>query len=233
MTSHILIRGGGHPQPKPYFDALLGLTGKPSPRVLYVPTAAGAADQAVRTVYDQVIASNGIPATLSFFGPVPGDLDAHLADFDVIYVGGGNTRTMLAVWRQWGFDDALRRAYARGSVFGGGSAGGLCWFTSGTTDSWAGPLRPIDGCLGFLPWSHCPHFDGEPGRRPTYHDLVARGVLSSGYALDDAAIMHFENDELREVMTLTEGKTAYFVEPDASGGETAVRESPLPARLLG
>jgi len=229
MTGTILVRGGGHPDPAPFFTHLVGLAGRPQPRVLYVPTAAGNPDASVRLVYDQVIAAGGMPRTLNFFAPVPVDLDAALGEADIVYVGGGNTRSMLAVWREWGFDTALRRAFEGGAVLSGGSAGGLCWFEAGTTDSWAGPLRAIEGCLGLLPGSHCPHYDGEAQRRPTYRRMVADGTLAAGYALDDAAVMQFRGNVLETVWTLKPGSTAYRVEASEDGSrETALEALPFP-----
>ncbi len=98
---------------------------------------------------------------------------------DVVYVGGGNTKSMLAVWREWGLIEILKEAYGSGIVLGGQSAGAICWFEQGVTDSWADRLRPLD-CMGFLPGSCCPHYDGEVERRPAYHALIQQGQIRSG-----------------------------------------------------
>jgi peptidase E len=152
----------------------------------------------------------------------------HLLAQDAIYVSGGNTANMLAVWAVHGVDAALRGAWESGVVLGGPSAGGICWFEAGVTDSFGPELAPLAGGLGFLPGSFCPHYDAEPARRPTYERLIGDG-LPPGYAADDAVGLHFVGGELAEVVTEREGATAYRVEP-AAGGQVA--ELPLSARLL-
>jgi peptidase E len=157
------------------------------------------------------------------------DIEAFLLDQDVIYVGGGNTASMLAVWRTHGVDRALRRAGEAGIVLAGLSAGSLCWFESGTTDSF-GPLAAFHGGLGFLPGSHSPHYDAEPERRPTYHDLIGRGALPDGLAADDGAALVFRGTDLAEVVASRPAARGYRVERRADGGAV---ETELPARYLG
>src|SRR5262249_8289020 len=134
----------------------------------------------------------------------------HLLAQDVIYVGGGSTANMLAVWRVHGLDGILREAWENGTVLAGVSAGANCWFESSVTDSFR-PLRALADGLGFLPGSCCPHFDGEPERRPTYLRLVADGYLP-GLACDDGVAAHFVGTELREAVSSQPGARAYRVE---------------------
>jgi peptidase E len=157
------------------------------------------------------------------------DVPTFLLDQDVVYVGGGNTANMLAVWRVHGVDRALQQAWEAGVVLTGISAGSLCWFESGTTDSF-GSLAPLTGLLGFLPGSHSPHYDGEPDRRPTYHALVASGALPGGYAADDGAALVFGGTDLVEVVASRPAARGYRVARDADG-RTA--ETELPTRYLG
>src|SRR5215472_5871060 len=126
----------------------------------------------------------------------PADL---LLSQDVIFVGGGSAANMLAVWRVHGLDVVMRDAWQAGIVLAGVSAGAICWFVGGTTDSF-GPLRPFIGGLALLPGSYCPHYDSEPGRRPFFHQLVAAGTLPAGIACDDGAAAHFADDSLDEVV---------------------------------
>jgi peptidase E len=134
---------------------------------------------------------------------------------------------MLAVWREWGLPQVLREAYDAGIVLGGQSAGASCWFEQGVTDSWADRLRPLD-CLGFVPGSCCPHYDGEIERRPAYHALVRNGDLSPGYAIEDAVAVHFRNGRLERVVSKKSDAKAYYVSFDAG----AIRETPLDVTLL-
>jgi peptidase E len=129
----------------------------------------------------------------------------------VIYVGGGNTKSMLAVWRDWGLPELLREAWTSGIVLAGISAGAICWFEHGVTDSFAGPLRPL-ACLGFLPGSCCPHYDGEAARRPTYHQLLSTGEIAPGVAIDDGAALHFVDTAIHGVVASRRGATAYRVQ---------------------
>ncbi|NUT56906.1 MAG: peptidase E, partial [Thermoleophilia bacterium] len=138
--------------------------------------------------------------------------------------GGGNTANLLAIWRVHGVDRALREVWERGGVLGGWSAGGICWFEDGVTDSFGPQLRPLGDGLGFLSGSFCPHYDGEPERRPTYTRLVRDGALPPGLAADDDAALHFEGTELVEVVSQREGARGYEVTPDG--------EEPLETRQL-
>ena len=124
------------------------------------------------------------------------DIRDYLLSQDVILVLGGNTANLLAVWRAHGVDLALKEAWEAGVVLCGGSAGSLCWFECGTTDSFdVNELKPLYDGLGFLPGSHCPHYDGEEKRRPLYHSLISEG-FPPGYAIDDDAAIHFTGTEV-------------------------------------
>ncbi|MBI2901514.1 MAG: peptidase E [Planctomycetes bacterium] len=168
---------------------VLSLARTRRPEVCFVPTASGDADGYIRRFYRAFRRLRCRPSHLSLFKP-PRDLRGFVLSRDVIYVGGGNTRNLLTLWRDWGLDRLLREAWRRGTVLAGISAGALCWFEEGVTDS-TGALTPLR-CLGFLPGSHCPHYDGERGRRPEYRKLVRTGRLKPGLAADDGAALHFE-----------------------------------------
>ena len=157
------------------------------------------------------------------------DIDGILLHQDVIYVGGGNTENMMAVWRVHGVDRALRRAWGSGIVMAGLSAGSLCWFETGTTDSFGAGLAVLSAGLGLLPGSHAPHYDGEPTRAPL-PALIAEGALPAGYAADDSAALVFHGTELAEVVTSRRDARAYRVERGPAGEAV---ETVLPARYLG
>ena len=161
---------------------------------------------------------------LSFYPWPPENLRDLALSSDAILVCGGNTANMLAVWRVHGFDAILREAWEAGVVLAGWSAGMICWFEAGVTDSFGPQLEGMRDGLGFLPGSACPHYDGEERRRPRYHELVARG-LPAGVAADDGVALHYVGSELREVVTCRPGTAAYRVTTDG--------EERLDPRVLG
>lgn len=129
---------------------------------------------------------------------------------DAIIVSGGNTLNMLAIWRAQGVDQILWTAWGKGIVLSGGSAGSLCWFEEGTTDSRPKEISKIE-CLGFLKGSHCPHYDSEKTRRPLYHAYIRSKELKPGYACDDRAAILFHDNEVKKVVSLNEESNAYYV----------------------
>jgi peptidase E len=206
---------------------LLVLTGKERARVCFVPTASGEARDDLLDFFETFVALGTVPTHLSFFKPPTANLRGFALEQDLIYVGGGNTKSMLALWREWGFDAILREAWGRGVVLAGLSAGSICWFEQGITDSIPGPLTPLD-CLGFLPGSNCPHYDSEAERRPSYTRLLREGRLRPGLAAEDGVGLHFVGNQLERVVTSRPGKRAYRVELHA--GE--VVEMPIAAESL-
>jgi dipeptidase E len=225
--------GGLRDQPgrlHPLVPFLLGLTGRERPRVAFLPTATGDSADSIQLFHSRVPEELAERSHLALFGRTVRDVESFLLAQDLIWVGGGNTVNLLAIWRAHGVDRALRAAWEAGVVLTGGSAGSLCWFEGGTTDSFdLAELAPLTDGLGFLPGSHCPHYDGEAQRRPLYQHLVGAGTLPPGYALDDDAALVFRGRTVREVVTAREGATAYRVTPDGVG---AAVEQALPARLL-
>ena len=225
----IIAMGGGGFSEEPDNLALdryvLQQAGTSNPTVCFVPTASGDSDTYIVRFY---AAFSTLPCRarhLSLFRQ-PRDLDAFVSDCDVIYVGGGNTRNMLAIWRSCRFDRVVRRAWERGTVLCGVSAGAICWFEHGHTDS-AGALGAMEG-LGFLAGSCTPHYDGEPLRRPSYRSLVRKGDLSAGYALDDGAALHFIGRSLAHIVTSRPNARAHRVRAEAGN----VIEESLPTRCL-
>ena len=161
------------------------------------------------------------------------DPEPHLLAQDVIWVGGGSVVNLLAVWRAHGIDAILRRAWERGIVLGGVSAGAICWHLGGNTDSFGPELVPVTDGLGLLPFSTCVHYDGEPARRPHYHSLIADGTLPAGYATDDGVAIHYRGTEVEEVLSQTPGALAHRVFKSASGGvvEQTAHSATAPHRL--
>jgi peptidase E len=218
----------GGPLEDHWLEFARSVRGNRRPRVCLIPTATGD-DAFVIDSFRDAFGRAAEVSHLALFDRTVEDIEPFLATQDAVYVAGGNTASLLAVWRAHGVDAALRRAHAAGVVLAGRSAGGLCWFEGGTTDSYGPRLQPLRGGLGLIPGSHCPHYDGEAERRPIYHALVASGQLPAGLAVDDFAAAIFDGPDLVEVVAAEPGRTAYRVERD---GDQVV-ERPLPARVLG
>ena len=224
MTARQIVAIGGGMFEEHVRDYVLGLTGRRPPRVLWVGTACAEDPQASLRIYD-LYAGLAEVTRLEFFPWPPPGLRELVLEHDVVVVGGGNTVNMLAIWRAHGFDRVLHEAWEAGVVLTGSSAGMICWFESGVTDSFGPQLAAVGDALGFLPGSCCPHYDDEELRRPVYRDLVDRGDLPAGIAVDAEAALHFVGTDLHAVVTPQAGKRAYRVEPG--------RETPLEATLLG
>ena len=211
-------------------DLLLDLTGRSRPRVCFVPTASGDADGYSQS-FESAFAGRAQTSVLSLFCHDPwGYTDpAVLLEQDVIYVGGGSTANLLAVWRLHGLPDLLEQAAANGTVLAGVSAGMNCWFTGSSTDSF-GPLAPLADGLGLVDASACPHYLGEPARREQYLGWVADGSLTSGFAVDDHVALLFRDGELVEAVGERPDRRAFRVDPDGAGGAS---ETAIPVRQLG
>jgi peptidase E len=181
---------------------------KTRPTVCFLPTASGDADNYIVKFYEAFGTLECQPSHLSLFRAPTADLQTFLLEKDILYVGGGNTRNMLALWREWGFDDHLRTAWERGVLLAGLSAGAICWFEQGVTDSVPGELRVLNG-LGFLEGSCCPHYDGEADRRPAYHRMLLEGEISPGFGVDDGVALHFVDEALQSVVSSRPEARAY------------------------
>jgi dipeptidase E len=211
---HDIVAIGGNSLPKgtltPIHRYVLSLARATPARVCFIPTATGDAQSVIDNFYGAFRATGCELSHLTLFDNTTLDVEAFLLLQDVIIVAGGNTRNMLLLWDAWGVDRAIRTAYDNGSVLAGQSAGGLCWFESGLTDSYPRQFRAMD-CLGWLPGSFCPHYDTEAGRQPVLEKLIADGTLPAGYAVEDDAAVHFRDGKLVTAITAKPGKNAYAV----------------------
>lgn len=201
---HIVTMGGGGFSMEPanplLDDFILGLTGRRRPRVCFLPTASADSADYIARFHKAFPKTRATATHLPLFRRDATDLRRHLLLQDVIYVGGGNTANMLAIWRVHGVDRILRQAWKQGIVLCGVSAGMICWYERSCTDSF-GPLAALHDGLAFLKGSACPHYDGETKRRPTLHRLIRTGALPTTLAADDGAALHFVGTTLREVVT--------------------------------
>ena len=238
MTDRIVVAMGGggfssEPDNPLLDEFILGLArvnrGRERPRVCFIGTASGDSPVYIANFY-AAYARRSEANHLPLFQRTIKDIEGFILDQDVIYVGGGNTENMMAIWRLHGVDRALRRAWDDGIVLTGLSAGSLCWFETGTTDSFGPQLVALSAGLGLIPGSHSPHYDGEPTRRPFYQRLVREGTLPAGFAADDGAALVFLGTELTEVVASRPNARGYRVERGADG---EVIETELPTRYLG
>src|SRR5918993_3589905 len=220
-TRKILIAGGGFNTA--FIRYMAQLTGKPRPRLVSLPTAS-ADSQAGTITWFKNCAPLNVEASVqeSFIASTSQDRSWEdvLLSVDGIVCSGGNTLNQQAIWKAQGIDVVLRQAWDRGIVLGGASAGSLCWFEEGTTDSRPKALSTVK-CLGFLKGSHSPHYDQEKDRRPLYHKLIASGEMKAGYACDNDAGIYFEDNEVKRVVSTRAEAKVYYV--SLVGGKIMVK----------
>ena len=202
---------------------VFGLARRKRPRVLFLPTASGDSPDYLLTFYQQLAGWDCEPRHLALFVPTAEDVATVIAQQDVVIVGGGSTANMLAIWRLHGVDRALRDAYAAGAVLTGWSAGCICWFEAGVTDSFTPELGPLHDGLALLTGSACPHYDSEERRPLVYKREIAAG-MPAGLALDDGVAALYEDERLVEIISGRSDGRAFRV--SKSG------EEPLRVRVL-
>ena len=227
-TRKILIAGGGFNTP--FIRYMAQLTGKARPKLLFLPTASADSPQGIIAWYRNCAPLN-VEAShqISFIASTQQakGWDEVLLSVDGIVCSGGNTLNQQVIWKAHGIDAILRHAWDRGIVLGGASAGSLCWFEEGTTDSRPKELSTVQ-CLGFLKGSHCPHYDAEAGRRPLYHKLVGSGQMKPGYACDNDAGIYFEDNTVKRVVATRADADVFHV----SLVDGKVVEKKLPAERI-
>jgi peptidase E len=214
LARRIVACGGQQLQHLPLTRYVLDLAGRPRPKILFVPTASGDDPAGLLTFYQAMAGVECEPAHLALFNRTVDDIEGLIRSQDVVVVGGGNTANMLAIWRLHGVEDALRSAYRNGTILTGWSAGCICWFEAGITDSFTAELGPLRDGVGLLKGSACPHYDSEERRRPVYTREIAAG-LPPGIALEDAVAAVYEHEKLVEIVSGRPGGRAFRV--DASG----------------
>ncbi|WP_420129579.1 Type 1 glutamine amidotransferase-like domain-containing protein [Longimicrobium sp.] len=194
-------------------DYILSLTGKDRPRVCLIPTASGDNAAWVDRFYELFTEDRCEPSHLALFSRSVDDLYAFLSEQDVIYASGGNTVNLLAVWRAQGLAEVLPRVLAQGTIACGVSAGALCWFERGITDSYGPGLNPLENGLGFLSGSFCPHYDSDP-RRPFHYPEYVRKTGVAGTAVEDGVALHYVDGQLRHVVSSRPAARAWRMTPE-------------------
>lgn len=215
-------------------EYLITLTkNRDNPRILVMNTATGDAESTKLFTYE-VCSKLSTPCKLSFlsfFARTPLNLSSMLLSQDIIFVNGGNTKSMLAVWREYGVDKLLAEAWASGIVLAGSSAGGICWFDSCVTDSFADRYIAMPA-LGILSGSCCPHYDGESGRRASYHAMITGGELADGYAIDEGTGIHFKGTEIHKIVSVSPRIEAAAYRVTGAAGGTAEEKVLAAIRLV-
>jgi dipeptidase E len=230
-SRHIFAMGDNgfrkDPNSHALYHTLLRATQTPKPKVCLIPTASGDAQDYIDAFYSQFQNYECEISHLSLFRGETEAIEKQILDQDLIYVTGGNTRNMLVLWKEWGVDRMLKKAYENGTVMAGGSAGSLCWFSAGVTDSIPGRFSSMD-CLAWLKESNCPHYD-ELTRRHYYLRAVKTGELKAGYSAENGVALHFENERFFEAISPYQNKFAYYVEQlDSEAKEIAILARHLP-----
>lgn len=220
----IAIGGGGfgrNPKHNLIEKYILKQSNVKKPNILFIPTASAEDKSYIVNFYSCFSRLECSPSHVTFFQRTP-RLDSLVNKADIIYVGGGNTKSMLAVWKEWKLDALLLKAYQNGKILCGVSAGAICWFEQGITDSWASNLNAMD-CLGFIDGMGCPHYQEEKDRRPSVHKLLKNKKIIPGYAIDGGAAVHFKKGEYYKSLQFYSNSNVYKV----SLADGNVKESQL------
>ncbi len=208
----IAIGGGGfgaNPGQGIIEEYILKQANKKNPRICFIPTATGDNEAYKVNFYSTFTNLDCHPSHLDFFKRTP-NLNDLILEQDVIFVGGGNTKSMLAVWKEWGLDKILKKAYRNGVVMSGVSAGAICWFQNGITDSWASNLKLMP-CLNFTKGTCCPHYDEEPERKPAVKKLLLLKKIKEVYALEGGSALHIKNEKIFKSVSFRKEKNSYQV----------------------
>ena len=225
MDRHIIAIGGGgfgrNPGEGLIEQYILDQTNKEIPNICFIPTATGDNEAYKVNYYSTFSKLNCNPVHLDFFKRTP-NLEKLISEQDAIFVGGGNTKSMLAVWKDWGLDGLLHKAYKAGAVMSGVSAGANCWFERSVVDSWEEDLKVID-CMGFVKGSYCPHYDEEPLRRPAVKKFLQDNIFESCYTSEGNSALHIKNESDYLSINFGKDKNSYLV----SLTEGKVKEVPF------
>jgi len=213
-TKQIIAIGGGgfgrNPNHNKIEKYIIEASGKTKPNIVFIPTASAEDGSYIVNFYSCFSKLGCEVQHISLFKRTP-RLDSIFNKADIIYVGGGNTKSMLALWREWKIDVLLLKAYNYGKILCGVSAGAICWFQQGITDSWLSNLNVID-CLGFIPGMCCPHYQEEKNRRPSVHNFLIKQQCNTGYAIDGGAAVHFKDDKYFSSLQFYPDSFVYYVQ---------------------
>jgi dipeptidase E len=188
-------------------EYILRLANKPYPKIAFLATATGDSATYIKKFYEAFSQADCLCSHYDIFKSNHTNIESFLLEQDIIYVGGGNTFNMITLWKARGVDKILKKAWEKGIILCGISAGSICWFESGNTDSF-GKLEKIEG-LGFLQYSNSPHYNSEPDRRASFQDLITSKSINTGYGVDDYGALHFIDQDLHATISESEDSYAY------------------------
>ena len=188
---------------------IISLINKKRPKICFIPTASGDSNLYKLNFYRAFSKLDCVTCHIDFFSRTE-NLEEIVLSQDIIYVGGGNTKSMLAVWKEWNFHEILRNAYEKGIVMSGVSAGAICWFDKGITDSYAEELAIID-CLGIVEGIACPHFDEEKEREPYVNNVISRGIIESCICIEGNCALHVKNNIEYSSIDFGKGRNCFKV----------------------
>ena len=208
----VAIGGGGfgrNPNKPVIEDYIVNLSPSKKPVDTFFPPASAEDTGYIVNFYTAFSKLNCKSQHISLFKKTP-DLKSIIDESDIIYIGGGNTKSMLAVFHEWNLDELIINAYKKGKILAGVSAGAICWFEKGITDSWAHGLRVLN-CMNVLEGVCCPHYDGEANRRPSVEKFLKNKDISSCLCIEDGAAVHYQNETLKTAISFYKNKNAYQV----------------------
>ena len=212
MNRQIIALGGGgftHETKNTLLDDyILNQSSKETPKICFIGTASGDAEDYIQKFYNCYQTKACTPSHISLFKDNIKNIETHIFDQDIIFVGAGNTRNLLALWKEWGLDKLIIKAYAQGIILSGVHAGSMCWFDEGLSGSDQNNLSKLT-CLRILEGSSCPHFDTEPTHRDIYKKMIEKGEIKSGIACDKGVAIHFVNEKLEKIVSSKRNKHAY------------------------
>lgn len=197
------------------------------PKICFFGTASNDGKEYIDMFYKFFRQKDCYPTHIELTTP-PEDLEKKILEQDIIHVGGGNTKLIMETWKRTGVDKIMRKAWNKGIVLSGMSAGAICWFQDGITNPSPGMLDRLE-CVGLLKGSFCPHYDDRPELRETFKTLIDDKTIGSGYGVEDGAALHFIGNELVRIVASRPGKTAFFV----SKNKNTVTETKLDSIYLG
>jgi len=230
MDNQVIAIGGGgfgrNPGKGIIEKYILSQVSSKPPNICFIPTATGDDKSYIENYYLTFGKFECNPTHLDFFKRTP-NLDKLIFNQDIIFVGGGNTKSMLAVWKEWHLDSILKKAYEKGIIMSGVSAGAICWFEKGITDSWQEKLNIID-CLGLVSGNCCPHYDEELERKPSLTKFLKDKALDNCFAIEGGCALHIKNDAVFSAISFEGKKNSYNVVVN----NNKLKEDILPVRNI-